>query len=135
MKKLMTIACGALLAAGCQAGTYTIGHFQECPALSARQTFDIINQVGIEEGLDLPKGQRISGETRCFVHPTLTDQGTPVYAYFFKVIFEKEISDGANSYWVKLRQPLERVSYGLSSPENIKAGMRQETRKLIRMLN
>lgn len=127
---------GALLAAAlpAHAGTYQVGHAQECPGLRQRQVFNTLNQVGIEEDLSLPKGQQITGRMLCYQHPTLQQDGMPVYVYTFRATIEKSIKEGNSQRWILLRDSLERTGYGIGTSAGLDEAIRRESRNLIRML-
>lgn len=133
--RLVALALLLVAAVPAYAGKYGIAHGQDCPALRAQQVFNIINQVGIEERLDLPEDQRIAGSIRCGRHASLTEQdGNPVYMYTWRVAIERRIRDGTTVYWVQLRPNLENVSYGLATADLLDRSIRDSTRRLIRLL-
>lgn len=134
MPKLALALAALSLTTLAHAGTYEINHGQGCPALRKNQVFDTINQVGIEEDLHLPTGRRINGEMHCGRHPTLTDNGIPVYMYLFRVTIEKQISDGGVKHWVLLKPNLVRYAYGVKAQEFLAEEIQKETRTLVRML-
>jgi hypothetical protein len=105
-KYLLALIIG--LSGTAHAGTYRIGHGADCPLMNSRDVYNLINEVGIETGLNLKDNYEIAGELRCMRQP---GDSRNVYSYTYRATIQKQIIDDGVKRWVPVA---EQTSYGMT---------------------
>lgn len=91
-KSMLTLA---LLAAGAaQAGTYAVVQESDCAIVTPGELSQMVQKVGKDTGLDLPKGMSIRAELHC-----APDGKSKRYVYSIRASVDKLVNDGESQRW------------------------------------
>jgi hypothetical protein len=95
MRKSKMLLAVALLAAGAaQAGTYSVVQANDCSIVSAGELAQVIQKVGKDTGLDLPRDMAVRAELHC-----ARDGKSSRYVYSIRAAVEKLVNDGEQQRW------------------------------------
>lgn len=104
MKSTILAVLMAAISSVAMAGEFQVFYSSECQLMSKRQVYDLINEVGIAEGLSLRPEYHIAGTLRCFYHRGLSGPDSPVLPYTFRVTIEKQVKDGNKKGWMTVSE-------------------------------
>jgi hypothetical protein len=91
---LAAFACGAA-----QAGTYSALQESDCKLVTPGELAQVIQKVGADTGLNLPKDMAIRAELHC-----APDATTKRFVYTIRAAVEKLVADGEQQRWASVAQ-------------------------------
>lgn len=98
MKKAFVILALAAASAA-QAGTYSVLQESDCKLVTPGELSQIINKVGADTGLNLPKDMALRAELHC-----APDAQTKRFVYTIRAAVEKLVNDGEQQRWAQVAQ-------------------------------
>lgn len=100
MRKAKMLLSLALLAAGAaQAGTYSVLQESDCSLVTPGQISQIVQKVGTDTGLDLPKDMALRTEVHC-----APDGKSKRFVFTIRAAVDKLVSDGEQQRWASVAQ-------------------------------
>jgi hypothetical protein len=99
MRKTMGPALLVLAAGGAQAGTYAVLQESDCKLVTPGAISQVVQKVGADTGLDLPRDMAIRTEVRC-----APDAATKRFVYTIRTAIEKLVNDGERQRWASVAQ-------------------------------
>ena len=99
MRKAMMLGLLALAAGAAQAGTYSVTQENDCKLVTPGQLSEVIQKVGKDTGLNLPKDMAIRTEVRC-----TPDANSKRFVYTIRAAIEKLVNDGEQQRWAQVAQ-------------------------------
>lgn len=99
MRKAMMPGLLALAAGAAQAGTYSATQENDCKLVTPGQLSEVIQKVGKDTGLNLPKDMAIRTEVRC-----TPDANSKRFVYTIRAAIEKLVNDGEQQRWAQVAQ-------------------------------
>ena len=93
-KSKMLLALALLAAGAAQAGSYSVVQSSDCSIVSAGELAQVIQKVGKDTGLALPKDMAIRAELHC-----AQDGKSSRYVYSIRAAVEKMVHDGEQQRW------------------------------------
>lgn len=99
MRKAMMPGLLALAAGAAQAGTYSAMQENDCKLVTPGQLSEVIQKVGKDTGLNLPKDMAIRTEVRC-----TPDANSKRFVYTIRAAIEKLVNDGEQQRWAQVAQ-------------------------------
>lgn len=99
MRKTMGSALLVLAAGGAQAGTYAVLQESDCKLVTPGAISQVVQKVGADTGLDLPRDMAIRTEVRC-----APDAATKRFVYTIRTAIEKLVHDGEQQRWAPVAQ-------------------------------
>ena len=99
MRKAMMLGLLALAAGAAQAGTYSALQENDCRLVTPGQLSEVIQKVGKDTGLNLPKDMAIRTEVRC-----TPDANSKRFVYTIRAAIEKLVNDGEQQRWAQVAQ-------------------------------
>lgn len=121
MRKAMMLGLLALAAGAAQAGTYSAMQENDCKLVTPGQLSEVIQKVGKDTGLNLPKDMAIRTEVHC-----APDAGSKRFVYTIRAAIEKLVNDGEQQRWAHVAQ---LTGYGTTANA---AGLLREVRFTVR---
>ncbi len=110
-----------LFSAPSQAGSFEVLTASRCAEVPRKMLFSIINEIGIEKGLNLPADRRIHAELVC------TPAGEN-YLYTYRITLEKTRKE-KNSEWIQVLDM--NTDAGVVRADLIVAAIKFSTQKLV----
>ncbi len=99
MRKAMMLGLLALAAGAAQAGTFSALQENDCKLVTPGQLSEVIQKVGKDTGLNLPKDMAIRAEVRC-----APDAHSKRFVYTIRAAIEKLVNDGEQQRWAQVAQ-------------------------------
>lgn len=99
MRKTMMLGLLAIAAGAAQAGTYSAMQENDCKLVTPGQLSEVIQKVGKDTGLNLPKDMAIRTEVRC-----TPDAHSKRFVYTIRAAIEKLVNDGEQQRWAQVAQ-------------------------------
>jgi hypothetical protein len=119
--RLVLPAALLLLSAPSQAGSFEVMTSSRCAQMPRKMLFSLINEIGIEKGLNLRAGKRISAQLIC-------SPAGENYIYTYRITLEEARKDG-NAEWVKVLDV--KTDYGVLSEDLMIAQIKSATQMLV----
>jgi hypothetical protein len=121
MRKAMMLGLLALAAGAAQAGTYSVVQENDCNLVTTGQLAEVIQKVGKDTGLNLPRDMTLRAELHC-----AKDPGSKRFVYSIRAAIEKLVSDGEQQRWAHVAQ---LTGYGVTATS---ASLLREVRFTVR---
>jgi cell wall assembly regulator SMI1 len=99
MKKAMMLGLLAIAAGAAQAGTFSAMQENDCKLVTPGQLSEVIQKVGKDTGLNLPKDMAIRTELHC-----APDAASKRFVYTIRAAIEKLVNDGEQQRWAHVAQ-------------------------------
>jgi hypothetical protein len=96
---LLPLVAAAFATGAAQAGTYSVTQENDCKLVTSGELAAVIQKVGADTGLNLPKDMAIRAELHC-----AQDATTKRFVYSIRAALEKLVNDGEQQRWASVAQ-------------------------------
>ena len=107
IKAWMSLPLAVLVAGAAQAGTYSALQDSDCKLVTAGELSKVMQKVGKDTGLNLPKGMAVRTELHC-----AQDGSSKRFVYTVRATIEKLLNDGEQQRWAVVAQ---NTGYGTTT--------------------
>ena len=106
-KKTIMLAAAMLAAGAAQAGTFHTLQETDCKLITRGELSKVVNKVGVDTGLKLPKDMAVRTEVQC-----APDLHSKRFVYTIRAAIEKLVNDGEQQRWAVVAQ---NTGYGTTT--------------------
>jgi hypothetical protein len=103
----MLLPVALCIAGAAHAGTYSVLQDNDCKLVTPGELSQLIQKVGVDTGLNLPKDMAVRAELHC-----APDGSSKRFVYTIRAAIEKLVSDGEQQRWAVVAQ---NTGYGTTT--------------------